>query len=165
MRLRLQRHVLRLLAPLAALAIWPAHTAAGHENGSAPSTFRVYYAFDPAVADQVARAAATARLTAADPAAEWIGAVPGSPVAPSAPGTVGVDALLAAEGRVDPAVARWLRAPAATDRVLVVNRLTGAIAAGAGRDAARIAAAAGLGAGVATDVSITTWGKVKELFR
>lgn len=61
----------------------------------------------------------------------------------------------------------WLQANAARreDRVRVENLATGQVADGAGADAASVAARVGLAMAVSTDVTFSTWGKVKELFR
>lgn len=152
-----------LLALIAALAAWPDPVAPG--QGAARPEFRVYYAFDPAVPDQLDRAVAARRLTAALPLTEWVGVVPAGRGAVLDPGTVAVDDLLDPQADTDLEVATWLRQPVAADRILVLNRTTGATFAGPGGAAAQITAAAGLGAGAATDVGITTWGKVKDLFR
>ncbi len=153
------------LRPLAlALALIPV-AGSGAPGPEAPS-HRIYWYFDPAVESQVERATTIHRLTRDLPEVEWIAVTPLSARVPELP-TAALPDLLADPSRPR-AVLRWLRdLPAAGSDHLLVERGGAATSSGPGTTALQVMAEAGLstGPGPSTDVSISTWGKVKDLFQ
>ncbi len=157
---------------LAALLFLPAYSTAGHVEDDV--AFRVYYLFEPADEKQLQRAASAYRATLGRDGVEWIGirrstttAVPFAPLA--------LADLLATTDRLALSVAQWLRAEGTGHGVsgeldLVEKRTSRRSFTGTGAEIQRLSEAAGLppmvsGLGARTDVGVTTWGKVKELFR
>ena len=125
---------------------------------------RIFFYFDPSAGDQVDRAAAIHRLTRDLPGVEWTAVTPFPAPAP------GMAAASLAELVSDPSTPRtvipWLRARAAgADHLLIERR--GETFDGPGTEALAVIEAAGLdpGPGPSTDVDVTTWGKVKDLFQ
>jgi hypothetical protein len=146
---------------LTLLALLPSGSRAGHE---APREgWRVTYVFDPADRGQLQRAAAAHAGADGRPDIDWVGIRRSSAPASFAP--LKLTQLPETTG-LTPTARDWLREVAASstqDRVL----LESAVGAweGPGADLPRLALQAGLSADVATDVGVTTWGKVKDLFR
>ena len=161
------RYVLLRPASLAlALALVASGPAASRTSAPEAGLHRLYLYFDPAVESQVQRARALHRLARDLPEVEWIAV---TPLAARVPGmaTATLPDLLADPSR-PPAVRRWLldRQAAGSDHLLVEHR--GAeTSSGPGTKAAQVLAGAGLTTrpGPSTDVSVSTWGKVKDLFQ
>ena len=160
------RHdTMRVLVRPAALAL--VLLAAQRVDASDPEAAadRVYCYFDPSAEDQVDRAANIRGLTRELPGAEWIAVTPFPARVPEI-ATVSLGELLS-----DPSQPRsvvpWLlaRRAASTDHLLVERR--GVTFSGPGTKALQVFAEAGLspGLGPSTDVDVTTWGKVKDLFQ
>ncbi|HIG16045.1 MAG TPA: hypothetical protein EYQ31_01385 [Candidatus Handelsmanbacteria bacterium] len=149
---------------LAALVVLPAYSTAGHIRQDV--AYDVYYLFDPADDMQLERATDAYRSMLSRDEVEWIGIRETSASPVSFAPLVLVDLLSAADQLSEP-VLQWLHtvslAEESQDQILVQNRLTRHVYAGT--DMQRVAAASGLLAGIRTDVGVTTWGKVKELFR
>jgi hypothetical protein len=158
-------HPLLLLAALVAL---PADSYASDSRAEHDVAYRVYYLFDPTDPGQLQRAEAVHRGTLVSHEVEWIG-VRLTSVTQVAFAPFALADILARADHLSPPVADWLRAgdraEEFSDRVLVQNAVTSRTFTGAGSDMRHVAAAAGLGPAVRTDVGVTTWGKVKELFR
>ena len=149
-----------------ALALVPPGPASSRASDPEAGLHRLYLYFDPAVESQVQRARAIQRLARDLPDVEWIAV---TPLAARVPGlaTAALADLLADPSR-PPAVRRWLldRRAGGSDHLLVEHR--GAeTSSGPGMKAEQVLAEAGLttGPGPSTDVSVSTWGKVKDLFQ
>ena len=167
------------LLVLAALVVLPAYSYS--KSDSAPwsdpgagraeevVSFRVYYLFDPADPMQLQRADEAHQGTFAEDQVEWFGVRPTSASQVALAPFALADMLAEADHLPQPPVLDWLKAAAGQeesgDRILVENTVTGRTYAGVGTDMQDVIAAAGLAAAVSTDVGVTTWGKVKELFR
>ena len=159
----MRQETMRVLVRPAALAL--VLLAAQRVDGSDPEAAvdRVYCYLDPSAEDQVGRAATIRALTRDLPGVEWIAVTP-SPARVPEMTTVSLGELLS-----DPSLPRsvvpWLldRRAASTDHLLVERR--GATFSGPATKASQVFAAAGLGPGPSTDVEVTTWGKVKDLFQ
>ena len=157
------RHGRRILpGPVVLAMILLGPSAAASDPGGA--VHRIYCYFDPSVSDQAGRAASIHRLTRDLPGVEWIAVTPFPARVPEMT-TVSLTDLLS-----DPSTPRsvvpWLRArPAGADHLLIERR--GEIFTGPGTGAPGVFAEAGLrpGPGPSTDVDVTTWGKVKDLFQ
>jgi hypothetical protein len=163
-----RHYTFRPLLLLAALVALPADSHAADPGAEQDVAYRVYYLFDPTDPGQLRRAEAVHRGTLVGHEVEWIGVrlTSGTQVA-FAP--FALADILARADHLSLPVVDWLRAaPRAegfSDRVLVQNAVTSRTFTGAGTDMQLVAAAAGLSRAVPTDVGVTTWGKVKELFR
>ncbi len=153
------------LRPLAlALALIP--VAGSGASDPEAASHRIYWYFDPAVESQVERATTIHRLTRDLPGVEWIAVTPLSERLAELPAAPLAD-LLADPSRPR-VVLRWLRdLPAAGSDHLLVEYGGAATSSGPGTRALQVMAEAGLstGPGPSTDVSISTWGKVKDLFQ
>ena len=155
---------------LAVLFVLPTYSTAGHVDGERADevAYRIYYLFDPADDAELHRAAAVHRTTLDRTDVEWVGirrtATLSVPFAPMA-----LDDMLANVDHLPASVVRWLEyiggVDRTTDQVLLEDTSTRRTFAGAGAELREISNTAGLGDGIRTDVAVTTWGKVKELFR
>ena len=127
---------------------------------------RVYCYFDPAVESQVERARTIHRLTRDLPEVEWIAVTPFPARVPELT-TVALPELLSDPSRPG-SVVLWLldRAAGGSDHLLIERQGAG-ISSGPGVSAPEVIAGAGLTRGPepSTDISVTTWGKVKDLFQ
>ena len=167
------------LLVLAALVVLPAHSYSksdsapwaepGAGRGEEVVSYRVYYLFDPADPMQLQRADEAYQGTFAEDQVEWFGVRPTSSSQVALAPFALADMLAEADHLPPPPVLDWLQAAAGQeesgDRILVENTVTGRTYTGVGTDMQDVIAAAGLAAAVSTDVGVTTWGKVKELFR
>ena len=159
------RHdTMRVLVRPAALAL--VLLAAQRVDASDPEAAadRVYCYFDPSAEAQVDRAANIRGLTRDLPGVEWIAVTP-LPARVPQMATVSLEDLLSDASTPRSAVP-WLRArPSGADHLLVQRQ--GEIFTGPGTEALEVIAEAGLGpgSGASTDVDVTTWGKVKDLFQ
>jgi hypothetical protein len=158
---------------LTALFVLPADSTARHV-GLEP-TFRVYCLFNPLDAGELQRTTALHEATLQQKGVEWVG-IHRTAAAPVSLASIALDGMLANVDHLSLAVVRWLEDSDEPnipgDRVLLEDTRTHRTfaGAGAGSDLRDIAEAAGLdpvtlGIGISTDVAVTTWGKVKELFR
>lgn len=158
---------MRVLVQPAALALALALLAAQGVDASEPEAAvdRVYCYFDPSAPDQVDRAAGIRALTRGLPGVEWIAVTPFPARVPEMT-TVSLGELLSDPTRPR-SVVPWLlaRRAASSDHLLVERR--GMTFSGPGTKALQVIAEAGLsqGPGPSTDVDVTTWGKVKDLFQ
>ena len=185
-----QSFALHPLLLLVALFVLPADSTARHVEPD--GTYRVYCLFNPLDAGQVQRATALHEATLRWRQVEWVGirltAAMSAPIA-----SIALDDMLANVDHLPAAVVRWLEIPdepnSLGDRVLLEDTVTHRTYTGAGLDLRDMAAAIlgpvipalgsqALGSqalgnqalgnqalGNRTDVAVTTWGKVKELFR
>ena len=155
---------LRLLPALALLLLGPPGSKA---SGPEAAGHHLYFLFNPAMAGQVERARTTHRLVRGLPEVEWI-AVTTSPARVPGLTTVALEELLSEPSRPGPVVG-WLRERAAdgSDHLLIEHEGS-LVSTGPGAEALRVIAGAGwpdIAPGPSTDVSISTWGKVKDLFQ
>ena len=126
---------------------------------------RIYHYFDPSDGGQAGRAAEIHLLTRDLPGVEWTAV---TPLPARVPGMAAASlADLLSDPSTPPSVLPWLRArpQAAAGHLLVERR--GEIFSGPAARALEVIAEAGLGPGpgVSTDIDVTTWGKVKDLFQ
>ena len=157
---------LRIL-PALALALLLLGTPGSRASGSEAGGCRLYFYLNPAMADQVERARSIHRLILDQPAVEWIAVTPAPARVPGLT-TVALQELLSEPSRPEPVV-RWLRerATAGSDHFLIEHEGS-LVSSGPGIQAPGGIAGAGWpgsGPGPSTDVSISTWGKVKDLFQ
>ena len=146
--------VISLAAPLATLA----------DPGLEAATHRVLYSFDPSSPEQVARAHDLFQVTDRLSGIEWY-AVSDRPSLPLETQTL---ERLLSDPTLSPRANAWLRAVEeedGRDQILIEDLRSDQSFHGPGAQARTLFAAAGLGDGARTDVGITTWGKVKDLFR
>lgn len=142
---------------LLALVVLPVYSTAKE----AAVSYRMYYLFDPAEPVELQRAALAHRRIHARDDIEWIGIRRTSHLDVSfAPRTL--SEMQAAE--LAPAVADWLQTETAGDQILV-EAPHSKVYSSIGAELYRVVDDSGMMAGVPTDVGVTTWGKVKELFR
>lgn len=159
---------LRLLpVPALALALLLLGPPGSGASGPEAAGHHLYFLFDPAMAGQVERARTTHRLIRGLPEVEWT-AVTSSPARVPGLTTVALQELLSEPSRPGP-VAGWLRhrAAAGSDHLLIEHEGS-LVSSGPGAEALQVIAAAGwpdIAPGPSTDVSISTWGKVKDLFQ
>lgn len=158
----------RLLpAPALALALLLLGPPGSRASGPEAAGHHLYFLFNPAMAGQVERARATHRLVRGLPEVEWIAVTP-SPARVPGLTTVALQELLSEPSRPGPVVG-WLRerAAAGSDHLLIEHEGS-LVSSGPGAQALQVIAGAGwpdIVPGPSTDVSISTWGKVKDLFQ
>ena len=159
---------LRILpGPALALALLLLGPPGSRASGPESAGHHCYFYFDPAMAGQVERARTTHRLIRGLPEVEWTAVTP-SPARVPGLTTVALQELLSESSRPGP-VAGWLRgrAAAGSDHLLIEHEGS-VVSSGPGAEARQVIAGAGwpdIAPGASTDVSISTWGKVKDLFQ
>lgn len=162
--MKVRHGIMRMLVQPAAVALVLLAAKSVEASEAEAAAARIYCYFDPSVDDQVARAADTRRLTRDLPGVEWIAVTP-LPARVPQMATVSLEDLLS-DASTPRSVVPWLRArPSGVDHLLVQRQ--GEIFTGPGTEAPEVIAEAGLspGSGASTDVDVTTWGKVKDLFQ
>ncbi len=163
------RHNTFLFHPLlllAALFVLPAYSTTRRVEPEA--AYRVYHLFDPGDVAQLQRATAVRETTRKWRLVEWVGirrtAAGQLPFA-----TIALDDVLANVDPLPDSVVGWLQqvggAHNVADQVLVENTSTRRLFVGTGADVRDLSTVASLERRIRTDVAVTTWGKVKELFR
>lgn len=158
---QLSLHTLLLLLALVTLPVYsPVYSTAKEATVS----YRMYYLFDPAEPVELQRATRAHRSSMhTHNDVEWIGIRRTSQLDVSfAPQTL--SDMQAVATRFSPAMADWLQAELAGDQILV-EAPDGRVYSSIGAELHRVVDDSGMMAGVPTDVGVTTWGKVKELFR
>ena len=161
----MRQDTMRVLVRPAAIAL--VLLAAQEVDASDPEAAadRIYCYFDPSEQEQVDRAANIRGLTRDLPGVEWIAVTPFPARVPEMT-TVSLGELLSDPSRPR-SVVSWLldRRAASSDHLLVERR--GVTFSGPATKASQVFAQAGLGPGPgpSTDVEVTTWGKVKDLFQ
>lgn len=168
---------MRLLHPLlllAALLVLPADSVSGPRERpsagpAAPEvTHHLYHMFDPSDTNQLRRAAAWQEANRQPGGVHWIGVhrTDSGPASQMASAVHQLEDLLHA-GQLPAAVHAWLvdasAVPEAGDQVLLWSLSHDTVWAGPAAEA--VSVMGGLGRSLPTDVGVTTWGKVKELFR
>lgn len=141
--------------------------------GAQTSTHVLYHFLDPMNATQVRRAAFLRAAGRQSAGIEWIGvqrsAADGN--RPAAGPDLDLQRLedVLRSRQIHASLLAGLRRVALSwdgpDQVLLWDPVHHTSWSGAAIDAAQIVAASGLGRNLQTDVGVTTWGKVKELFR
>lgn len=151
---------------LAALFVLPAYSTTRHDEPEA--AYRVYHLFDPGDVAQLQRATAIRETTRQWRVVEWVG-IRRTAAAQLPFATIALDDALANVDRLPDSVVGWLQHAGATDsvadQVLVENTSTRRLFVGTAADVRDLATVASLERRIRTDVAVTTWGKVKELFR
>lgn len=143
----IRRTFLHPLLLLALLLVLPAHSTPG-ELASRP--WQVYYQFNPVDRQHQQRIAYLRSLSAGRDDVRVVEMTP-----------EGIDLT-----DWPTFVTRWLDEDSSdADRLLVHDGRSGRNWSGAGAEIGTITVASGLRPAVRTDVGVTTWGKVKDLFR